>query len=61
MLHLKLERGRTSLPFLTLKALANFSPGLRFGNPGIKSRKLISIATLKPLRDDLPTLQSLIS
>src|SRR6185436_13950003 len=35
------------LPF-TLKALANSSPGLRFGNPGKKSRKRI-VATLKEL------------
>jgi len=30
---------------LTLKALANFSPGLRFGNPGL--RKSIICPTLK--------------
>ena len=35
------------LPF-TLKALANSSPGLRFGNPGKKRRKR-TIATLKEL------------
>src|SRR6185436_20804437 len=35
------------LPF-TLKALANSSPGLRFGNPGKKSRQR-TVATLKEL------------
>ena len=35
---------------LTLKALANFSPGLRFGNPGVTQRPVTFVATLKELR-----------
>jgi len=40
-----------STPFLglTLKAFANSSPGLRFGNPGIK-RHQMEDATLQGLR-----------
>ncbi len=34
---------------LTLKALANFSPGLRFGNPGYATPPTF-VATLKELR-----------
>jgi len=36
--------------FETLKALANFSPGLRFGNPGVFCSPLLLVATLKELR-----------
>jgi hypothetical protein len=35
---------------LTLKKLANVSPGLRFGNPGFKSASKRFFATLKELR-----------
>jgi hypothetical protein len=35
----------------TLKALANFSPGLRFGNPGFKTESRRFFATLKELRE----------
>ena len=35
---------------ITLKALANFSPGLRFGNPGKNASECFEDATLKGLR-----------
>jgi hypothetical protein len=38
-----------SYPRITLKALANSSPGLRFGNPG-KTHPFVEGATLKELR-----------
>jgi hypothetical protein len=34
----------------TLKAFANFSPRLRFGNPGTKVHFILESATLKGLR-----------
>jgi len=39
-----------NLSTLTLKAFANFSPGLRFGNPGKMHPNIFEDATLKRLR-----------
>jgi len=44
---------------LTLKAFANFSPVLRFGNPGKTNPNIFDDATLKGLRHRSPNQQSL--